>query len=210
MKTGSTTVLAIGAEYRSARRSTSLLCAVGLAWSAAQFELTSVTLGPVGGIDITNASIPLVLACAIVYMTIKTIFGYGMQPKKVRRWSLAQIDCRLSWFLVRVTLLMLAASGLHRSVDLFILVVVGSFVVLLGSYTLIFVGTMAMTVMLQAFGSPRKGASPVPIKGTAMAWSELIATVLAVMVLVGSGFMVLVLEPFPWLWTEPPRPIAWS
>ena len=120
MTSESTTTLTIGTDYRSARRLTSLFCAVGLGWSAAQFELTSVSLGSVGVIDVTNGSIPLILACAIVYMTIKSIIGFGMQPKEVRRWSLAQLDCKLCWFLVRATLLMLAAGGLHRSVDTFI------------------------------------------------------------------------------------------
>ena len=181
---------------------------MGLGWSAAQFELTSVSLGSVGVIDITNGSIPLILACAIVYMTIKSIIGFGMQPKEVRRWSLAQLDCKLCWFLVRATLLMLAAGGLHRSVDTFILVLVGTLAILFSSYLLIFVGTMAMTPVFQAKRDPSREASPVPSIGTAWAWSEFIVTVLVIALLVAFGFALLNCEPFLPVWTEPPDPIA--
>jgi hypothetical protein len=41
--------------YRSARRMTSLFCAIALAWSAAQFELKALSLGYFGNIDLSRA-----------------------------------------------------------------------------------------------------------------------------------------------------------
>lgn len=201
-----------GTEYRISRRMTSLLCAIALGWSTAQFEVSSVAVGPAGTVDLANASIPLVLALAIVYMTGKTILGYAMQPKEVRRWNLAQTDFRLFLFLVRTALLMLAAGGLHRSVDTFVFVAVGVLAIVSGSMLALGLGMMLLVPVIvgirKAVGRPYRSASPVPYVVEASAWSELIVVVLLVVGLVAFGVSALDQEPFFAFWTAPPDPMA--
>ena len=169
--------LSIGSEYRDARRLTSLLCAIGLGWSGAQFELKSLTLSSAGVVDLTSASIPLILTCGIVYMTAKSILGYAMQSKEVRRWRLAQIDFRIFLFLVRTTVLMLAAGGLHRSVETFAFVAVGALAIVLGWFLAYGLGMLLLAPLLvlirRCIGRTYRGASPVPYVAEASAWSEL-------------------------------------
>lgn len=59
---------------------------------------------------------------------------FAMQSVKVRRWRFAQADFKLSVFLVRATILVLAASGLHRSVSTILYIVLAALGVLVGSY----------------------------------------------------------------------------
>ena len=212
MTSESKSSMSIGLEYRDSRRLTSLFCAIGLGWSTAQFELKSLNFGPAGVVDASNASIPLILTCGIVYMTTKSIVGYAMQPEEVRRWHLAQIDFRIFLFLVRTTLLMLAAGGLHRSVDTFIFVAVGALTIVFGSFLAVLLGTMLLVPLIlairKAIGRPYRGASPIPYISEASAWSELIVIVLLVALLVTLGFASLEYDPLLRLWTERPDPIA--
>ena len=204
--------LSIGPEYRDARRFTSLLCAVGLGWSSTQFELKSLTLGSAGVVDLTSGSIPLVLMSVIVYLTAKSILGYAMQSKAVRRWHLAQMDFRILLFLVRFTLLMLAAGGLHRSVETFVLVAAGALATAIGSLLAYGLGLLLLVPFLMAFrpwiGRPYRGASPFPYVAEASAWSELTVVALIVVLIVALGIASLEYGPFLTLWTEPPSPFA--
>ena len=204
--------LSIGPEYRDARRFTSLLCVIGLGWSSAQFELKSLTLGSAGVVDLTSASIPLILTCGIAYMTAKSILGYAMQSKEVRRWHLAQIDFRIFLLLVRTTLLMLAAGGLHRSVETFAFVAAGALVIVFGWFLAYGLGMLLLVPLIVAIrrciGRPYRGASPVPYVAEASAWSELTVVVLIVVLLVALGVASLECGPLLALWTEPPGPVA--
>ena len=212
MTPGTAPTLSIGPEYRDARRFTSLLCAIGLGWSGAQFELKSLTLGSAGVVDLTSASIPLISTCGIVYMTAKSIIGYAMQSKEVRRWHLAQIDFKIFLFLVRTTLLMLAAGGLHRSVETFAFVAASALAIAFGSILANGLGMLLLIPLIMAIrrhiGRPYRGASPVPYVIEASAWSELIVVVLIVVLLVALGVSSLEYEPLVALWTEPPGPVA--
>ena len=204
--------LNIGSEYRDARRRTSLFCVIGLGWSSTQFDLKSLALGSVGVIDLTITSIPLVLTCGIVYMTVKSILGYAMQSKEVRRWSRAQIDFKILFFLVRITLLMLAAGGIHHSVETFAFVIAGVLAIVFGSLLLYSLGMLSLVPLIVAIrryiGRPYLGASPVPYVAEASAWSELTVVILVVVILAALGFALLDYEPLLALWTEPPGPIA--
>ena len=204
--------LSIGTEFRDARRFTSLLCAIGLGWSSAQFDLKSLTLGSAGVFDLTSGSIPAVLMSGIVYMTGKSILGYAMQSKEVRRWRLAQIDFEISLFLVRTTLLMLAAGGLHRSVETFAFVAAGALVIAFGSFLAFGLGMLLLIPLIRAIrrciGRAYRGVSPLPYIAEALAWSELIVVVLIVVLLVGLGVASLEYGPLRALWTEPPTPVA--
>lgn len=200
--------LQISEGYRGARRYTSVLCALGLAWSAAQFDVKSLNLGSAGVVDLSNASISLVLACGIAYMMARCMIEYAMQPDEVRQWHLAQTDFRLSLFLVQTTLLMLAAGGLNRSVDTVVYVAFGTLILMGGSFLLIFLGTMALMPLRMFFRARQGRISAASSAFEAMAWSEVIVLILVVALLVALGVASLEYELLRSLWTAPPSPIA--
>lgn len=208
MATESKSQLQITDAYRSAKRDTSVLCAIGLAWSAAQFELKSLNLGPAGSVDLSTASIPLILACGIAYTMARYTIEYAMQPDEVRRWRLAQADFKLSVFLVRATLVMLAAGGLNRSVETLAYVALAALILLGGSALLLFLGTLAVMPLL-IFIRARQGRHSVASRAIeATAWAELIVVVVLVALLVALGVASLRYEPLRALWTVSPSPVA--
>lgn len=105
----------ISSDYRNSRKATSIFCGIGLAWSAAQFEIKNLSLGSLGNVDIENASIPILIGILCLYTMFRTSLEYMMQPKTVRRWSLAKLDYRVTWYLVRFTLVVLTVSAIARS-----------------------------------------------------------------------------------------------
>jgi len=194
--------------YRRARRSTSVLCGVGLAWSAAQFDLKSLSLGPAGSVDLSDASVPLILACGIVYTLARCTIEFAMQPDDVRRWHLAQIDYKITVFLVRAAVLMLAAAGLYRSVKTVAYIAIAILLLLGGSALLVFAGTFAITPLMIRIRA-RQGRHSVAARVfEAMAWSELMVVCLIVALLVGLGLAAFRYEPLRSLWTVPPSPAA--
>ena len=194
--------------YRRARRSTSVLCGIGLAWSAAQFELKSLSLGPAGSVDLSHASVPLMLACGIVYTLTRCTIEFAMQSDDVRRWSLAQTDFKITVFLVRATLLILAAGGIYRSVETVVYIAVAALLLLVGSMFLMFVGMLAFTPIMIRI-RVRQGRHSVAARVfEAMAWSEVMVVALIVAVFVAAGVASLRYEPMRSLWTVAPSPIA--
>lgn len=107
----------IADAYRKARRNTSIFCGISMAWSAAQFELKSLNIGAMGKVDISGASMPIILACLIIYAMIRCTLEFMMQPNKIRCWNLAQIDYRIALNLVRISLLTIAAATASRSIE---------------------------------------------------------------------------------------------
>ncbi len=207
MASESQNLLQVSDGYRGARRLTSLVCALGLGWSAAQFEVKYLSLGP-AGLDLSNASFSLMLAGGIAYMTARCVIEFAMQPDSVRRWYLAQIDFKISLFLVRATFLMLAAGGLHRSVETIMYVAGGTLILMGGSFILIFIGTIAL-MPLRMFLRRRRGrVSAASSAIEALAWSEAIVVALVITLLVALGVASLRYEPLLSLWTVPPSPIA--
>jgi len=194
--------------YRGARRLTSLLCAVGLGWSTAQFEVKSLSLGPAGTIDLSNASFSLTLACGIIYMMVRCTIEFAMQPIEVRRWHLAQSDFRLSVFLVQATLLMLAAGGLNRSVDTILYVAIGTLVLMVAAILLLFLG-MRVLMPLRMHIRERQGRVSVAYSVIeAEGWAWLIAMGIIIALLVALGVASLQYEPLRSVWITPPSPIA--
>jgi hypothetical protein len=102
--------------YRRARQTLVATCALCIGWSTAQFGLVNrdVSVGGVS-IDISTASIPVLLSVAFAYFSLRWIVEFGMMPRNVRRWRLAQLDFRLVLALSRVTILVLAAGAIERS-----------------------------------------------------------------------------------------------
>ena len=73
-----------------------------------------------------------------------------MQSVEVRRWRFAQVDFKLSVFLVRISIVILAASGLYRSVETVLYVVLGALGVLIVS---------GLAIFRRQRGHPLKGGS---------------------------------------------------
>ena len=196
--------LQISDGYRSARRTVSVLCAIALAWSAAQIDIKTISLGFTGSIDLSRATIPLILISAIAYATLRSMLEFAMQSVEVRRWRYAQVDIKVSVFLVQATILILAASGLHRSVDTVLYVALAVLVVLVGSGVAIFLGMMGLTFLLKNKGH----TSIASIVFESLAWAELTVVFVVIALLVSLGVASLRYEPLRGLWTVPPSPLA--
>lgn len=201
--------LSLSDAYRSSRNKTAILCGIGLAWSAAQFEIKKISLSGIGELDLSGAYIPLLLAFCALYAFTISVNEFAMQPKNVRRWRLARFDFNLSFNLVRGTLLMLAASGLNRSISTAAYIAIAVVVFLILSMFLEFIGTIALTPLL-IFIRKRQGRFNVASRVIeASGWSRLIILVLLIIGLTWVGFASLYYEPFYTLfWSTPPSPIA--
>lgn len=204
--------LQISDGYRRARRNTSVLCAIALAWATAQIDLKILSVGVAGSVDVSSASIPLILACAIVFAITRCTIEFAMQPESVRRWSLAQADFKLTVFLVRAAALILGAGGLYRSVETVLAVALVVLTVLVGSLVLIAAGTLALTPLRIAIrarqGRHSPGQSPVWAVMEAEAWAALVTVVLVSVLFVALGVASLQYEPLLSLWTTPPSRTA--
>ena len=134
--------------YRKARRNTSIFCGVSLAWSAAQFELNSLTIATAGKVDISNSSIPVILVCLIIFSMGRCTIEFMMQEKEIRRWQLAQIDYKITLNLLRLSLLTIAASIASRSIETVVSVTLAALTFLLGYFVLVFIGMILSEVSL--------------------------------------------------------------
>ncbi len=204
--------LQISDGYRHARRTTSILCAVALAWAAAQVDFKSLNFGPAGSVDLSNASLPLILACAIAFAITRCTIEFAMQPESVRRWPLAQADFNLTVFIVRAAALILGAGGLYRSVETVLAVALVVLIILVASVLLIGAGTLALTPLMISIrarqGRQSPGGSPIWAIMEAEGWAALVTVVLLSVLFVALGVASLQYKPLLSLWTAPPTPTA--
>jgi len=194
--------------YRAARRMNSFFCAIALAWSAAQFDLKTLSIGYIGNIDLSRTSIPLILACVIAYSTVRFVLEFKMQSVEVRRWGYARTDFKISFYLVRFTILILAASGLSRSVDTVIYVMLAAVGVFLLFFIFVFVGTMIFSFFFITLRNRRGYHSAATGAGEALAWAQVVSMCILTVSFVILGIASLRYEPLLSLWTAPPSPIA--
>lgn len=132
-----TLVLEISEGYRRSRRNTAIFCGISLAWAAAQFELKSLKIGAAGVVDISGASIPILLAFIIVYMLLRMTTEYMMQSKEVRRWELAQFDYKITLNLIRISFLALAVTVFSRSIESVVTAIILAVLLILGYLILV-------------------------------------------------------------------------
>ncbi len=200
--------LCLSDAYRSSRNKTALICAVGLAWSAAQFEIKKISLSGIVELDLSGAYIPLLLTFCVLYTFTISANEFAMQPKNVRRWKRAGFDFKLSLNLVRVTILMLAASGLDRSISTAAYILV--FVFLFLTLSILFELSLTIALIpLLVFIRKRQGRFNIVSRiAEAEGWSRLIILILVITVLIAVGFTSLYYAPFyNLLWVTPPKPI---
>jgi hypothetical protein len=201
--------------YRVARKNTSIFCALGLGWSAAQFDLKSISLGPAGNLDLSGASVAFILACGIAYTMTRCTIEFAMQTKEVRRWHLAQTDFKLSVFVVRATVLILAASGLSRSVETVLYVAIAALVLLTGSVLLELLFTFTLLPLFiymtnRRVGKERASTSIASRVMEASSWAQLISVTFVVVLLIGLGIASIQYEPLRSRWIPAPDPLAIS
>lgn len=203
--------------YRVARKNTSIFCALGLGWSAAQFDLKSISLGPAGNLDLSGASVAIILAGGIAYTMARCTIEFAMQTKEVRRWHLAQADFKLSVFVVRATVLILAASGLSRSVETVLYVAIAALGLLTVSGLLIGFGTVAFMPLVIYIAKRRIGEERTRTNKSitsrlieAESWAVLMTIVLVAILLICLGIASIHYEPLRSQWTSPPDPLAIS
>ncbi len=194
--------------YRQARRNTSVLCCIGLAWSTAQFEFKSLSFGPIDSVDLSSASIPLVLACGILYVLTRCIIEFAMQPIDVRRWKLAQTDFKITLYLVRIALLFLAAGGLYRSIKTVVYLAIATLLLLAVSAFMFFVGFIILTPLRMAIRIRQGRTSAASAVEEAEGWSILITVILLFTVIVTLGVASIQYEPIRSLWIVVPSPLA--
>lgn len=194
--------------YRAARRMSSFFCAIALAWSASQFDLKTLSSGYFGNIDLSRASIPVILASIIAYSTVRFVLEFKMQSIEVRRWGYAQTDFKISIYLVRFTILILAASGLSRSVDTVIYVMLAAVGVFLLFSVFLLVGTMFLSFFFITLRNRWRYHSAAVGAGEALGWAQLVSICVLAVGFVALGIASLRYKPFLSLWTTPPSPIA--
>jgi hypothetical protein len=193
-----------------ARRNLVIICGLAIAWSTAQFAIvnTTIVISDVS-VDLKEASIPVVLAVLLIYLTTRWTLEFAMMPRQIRRWPLAQLDFRIVLFIARFSLLAVAAGALDRSlwaiVSMIICLALLVMVSVILGYVLIF-----FTVPVCAWARNRVGRRA----GTGtifegIFWAGLFAVIISV-----SGTIALGIASYHYtpireaLWPTPPNPIS--
>lgn len=197
---------------RAARRSMMVVCGLCLAWSSAQFAITDPSIAVAGiSVDVKDASIPVVLAAVLIYLTVRWWIEFAMMPRHVRRWPLAQLDFRMVQFTVRFSLLAVAAGALDRS--LWTIVRIIASLALLAVVSAVFtVVLMFVTMPVRMWARARAGRhSSANAAIEAMLWAGLFAVCIAVVGIIGLGIASYRYAPLrDAIWPLPPNPIALS
>lgn len=198
--------LQLSDAYRRARRITATLCAVALAWATAQFDFNALSLGPGGSLDLSGASVPLVLLVGLIYATTRCTIEFAMQSEGVRGWRLAQLDFKLTVWLVRAAALMLGAGAMYRSIETVLVVAFMVVVSLSAAFLLIWGGVFALAPLMIRLRARRgsRDASPIWAILEAEGWATLITVVVICFAFAALGFGFLLYGPLRALWTTPP------
>ncbi len=199
-------------SFRAARRNLVILCAICIAWSSAQLAVKDLVFD-VGGlsVDLSNATVPILLGAAHFYLTAQWILEFAMMPRNVRRWRLAQLDFRLVSIVMRFALLAVAAGALNRSLQTVMLLLVGllGLAIISGFLSIIL---MFVTTPIRMWARSRAGrVSAANAVIEAEAWAVFFAILLTVGLVVGGGVASYCYTPLRnAVWAEPPSPIALS
>lgn len=129
--------------YRASRRNVSIASGLALGWTSAQFEISTANLPLVGDVALSRYSIPILLATALAYLAVRSTLEFMMQPVPVRQWRLAQADYQITLAMAAVSIPLLAASGVSRSLET-VALVIGMGLLLAAA----FVATTSMLVVL--------------------------------------------------------------
>ncbi|MBA2484001.1 MAG: hypothetical protein H0V39_06200 [Nitrosomonas sp.] len=187
----------ITSAYRNSRRNTSFLCGIGIAWSAAQFEIKNLSLGPLGEVNLESTSFAIVISILCVYSFTRCTIEYMMQSEFVRRWPLAQLDYCITMNLLRFTLIALAASAINRTGEMIFSIAVSTVALFLGFFVLVFILTLIIMPYRMFI---RKLTGRISVASAAIessGWSLLIVTLLYIVMIVLTGLSIV--QPFKYL-----------
>lgn len=115
--------LELSEAYRKSRGSVSILSGIALAWAAAQFEFSVVKLPILGDVVLSQYAIPIILAVSVTFSMIRCTTEFMMQSVEVRKWQLAQFDYKITLVISSVSILLLAAAGVTRSINTMLAVI---------------------------------------------------------------------------------------
>jgi hypothetical protein len=189
--------LEISAAYRNSRRNTSLLSGIGIAWSAAQFEIKTVSLGSLGGVKIEGASIPIVISIICIYSVVRCTIEYMMQTESVRRWPLAQLDYRITLYLTRFSIIALSASAIARASEMVFFIAGVALVAFLG-FSILSLIMMFITMPIRLLINRLKGRVSVASAAIeATFYSYLIVGIAYIVAIILIGFNVI--KPFEYV-----------
>ena len=184
------------------------LCAIGIGWSTAQFELDSLSLGPMGTINLSSASVPIVVTLGVLYFMVRYTLEFAMQSLEVRRWSLAQTDYLITLRLVQATLLLLAAGSLYRSIETFAYVILAVIAVLAASLIALFVFMFVMMPVMM-FIRARQGRYGAAARAfEAYAWSKFMVAIAQITLIGALAVASVTYPPIVAFWPMPPSVTA--
>ena len=197
---------------RVARRSLLIVCGLCLAWASAQFVIIDSKIVVAGvSMEFKGASIPIVLAVVLLYLTVRWGIEFAMMPRHVRRWPLARFDFNMVFLIARFSLLALAAGVLDQSLLTVALVIalVGLLVIVSGLLTglLMFV-TMPIRMRARSLAGRPSAANAAY---EALVWAILFAIVITASAIVVMGVASYRYAPLrDAMWHSPPHPVALS
>lgn len=193
--------------YASARKTTAIFCGISIAWSALQFEINTIQTEAFGEIDLSGASIPLLLVAIIAYNAFRTVLEFMMQSVEIRRWRYAQLDFKSLFWLTQASLTLLAASAIHRSFETLAYVV--------AAWVAIPVAVVVLTILSYIFTFPivllvgrlqkRSSVASMAIEG--LAWATILVVGIIAVAVIGGSLAVANYEPIRSLWPTPPSPL---
>jgi hypothetical protein len=143
-------------SYRNSRRTTSFWVGIGIAWSAAQFDLKIIPLGSLGKVNIEGASIPIIISILCLYLMGRSTIEYMMQSDIVRRWPLAQLDYCITSYLLRFSLIALAGTAILRNGKM-VLFLVGSILGLVAGFFILVYALIHIIMPLRMYIREKAG-----------------------------------------------------
>ena len=195
--------------YRKSRSGVSVLSGVAVAWAAAQFEFSSVKLPVLGDVVLTQYAVPVFLSVSIAYSMMRCTTEFVMQTNEVRRWSMAQFDYKITLIAACVSILLLAASGVSRSINTVFVTAGIGILLFIAFFAVSFVLTMVFTPII-LFLRLRKRPNTSTVGGvlTAMAYASIFSGlgIIGTIAVGGSNFLFKGYDYFGL--TETPNPIA--
>lgn len=195
--------------YRKSRSGVSVLSGVAVAWAAAQFEFSSVKLPVLGDVVLTHYAVPIFLSVSIAYSMMRCTTEFIMQTNEVRRWSMAQFDYKITLIAACVSILLLAASGVSRSINTVFVVTAVGILLFVAYWVVIFIITIALTSIILSLRLRKKPhTSTVGGVLTSMAYATLFS-ILGIVGTIAIGGSNLLLKGYDYFGlSDTPNPVA--
>ncbi len=198
--------------FRAARRNLIVICALCIAWASAQISVGSPSISLAGlSLDLSNATVPLVLTLSLAYLTFQWGLEFAMMSRKVRRWRLAHLDFRIVSRIVRFALLAIAAGVMQRSLATITYLVCGLFVLALisGLFSIVLIFVFMPLRMWARSKANRPSAANAAFE--AVTWAAFFSVILIVAGVIAAGVAAYRYEPLRnIIWDTPPNPLAFG